>query len=162
MTGSSSQTVELAAIRARLDAIDEATRIFHADLVRVPTAIDRAIAAQTTLMDAKFALRDEMFKGVESKFIERDEKFKLESGHHAISLSAALKSANDSSEKTERSLTESIRSVEKQVLDLRERLGDKVSRDRGGQDSVGRQLSLGAFGVSIIVAIVAVIALLKH
>jgi len=153
---------EILAIHARLTAITEAIRLAHDDLVRVPTAIDRAIAAQTTLMKAEFALRDEMFKGVEKQIAERDVRFALESHNHATSLSAALKSANNSGDKTEKSLTEAIRAVEKQVADLRERLSDKLSRDKGGEDTVGRQLSLGALAVSVIVAIVAVLALFLH
>jgi hypothetical protein len=153
---------ELAAIRSRLDAIDEATRLFHDDLVRVPTAIDRAISSQNTLMEAKFSLRDEMFKGVDLRFVERDARFAIESTNHTRSLDAALKSANESSDKTEKSLTEAIRAVEKQVADLRERLSDKLSRDKGGEDTVGRQLSMGALAVSVIVAIVAVLALFLH
>lgn len=153
---------ELAAIRARLDAIDEATRLLHDDVTRVPTAIDRAVSSLTVLTDVKLALVDEKFRGVDNRFQERDVRFALESLNHATSLAAALKSAGESSDKTERSLTKSIDAVSAQVTDLKERFSGKIGHDKGGEDTVGRQLGLGAFAVSVIVAVIALIALFRQ
>jgi len=63
----------------RLSAMDKAQELFHGDLVRVPTAVDRAVAQLKSLVDERFAIVDQKFAGVaqelEGIVIIRNDKY---------------------------------------------------------------------------------------
>jgi hypothetical protein len=131
---------EVQALAARLAAIDKATDKFQADVVRVPTDIDKAITSLRSLMDEKFArmdekfekvgerftgvathleglekLEDEQFRAIQQQFVERDHRFAGEAEASKAAMDAALQSAKEAVSKSEIGQTKAIEQQSSQI-----------------------------------------------
>jgi len=99
-------------IFTRLDANDKAVELLHADVTRVPTDTDKAIAHLKEL-------HNERFEGIEKQFSERDTRMTRELEHSQTALEAALLSAekavNKQNENFALSIAKSENSTNKQM-----------------------------------------------
>jgi hypothetical protein len=151
-------------IETRLDAIDTATEIFHDNLVRVPTDVDKQIAHLKEL-------HDEKFKNIEMQFRERDVRLLEEANSTRRAVDAALAAAKEAVTAQNTSNVASIAKSEmafgKELDGIKaligsnnksqdEKIGDMKSRlDRGEGQTAGGQKS-----VATMIAIAAVLAAL--
>ena len=91
--------VELDGVKTQFRSRDEAVRLLHDDMVRVPTLLDRAehkiielISAQLSASDI---LRDEKFSAVNLRFVELEKRSKDLDEARATALIAALAAAKE-------------------------------------------------------------------
>lgn len=115
----------------RIDGIDKAIELAHDDLVRFPTAIDKAVG---TLKE----LHNEKFLGVGQRFID-----------NKMALDAAFKSQQDAVSKNELSTIKQLDALQMQINDLKERALRNEGKDTGKNASW-----------ALLVAIIAVLAAL--
>jgi len=169
----------------RLDAMDKAQSLFHDDLVRVPTAVDRAVLQLRELVEDKIDklsdVTDEVFKRIDVQFVERDKRTEQLALASSTAIAAALQAAkeavgaqNSSNSiaiaKSESATAESLKQLQTlfqtaigsattQINDLKSRLDKGEGRTKGLGDGWG--YLVGAVGA--IVGIVATIELvLRH
>lgn len=163
---------EIAALKelvfVRLDAMDNATALFHANVTRVPTDTDRQIQHLQALMSETFALQTEKFTSVQTQFTERDTRTEQTSRDSKVAVDAALQAAkeavgeqNKSSAlaiaKSETSTTKqidqigalintSVAGINLLISDLKDRVQRIESEDRGektaGKDQQVQTMSL--------------------
>lgn len=142
-----------ALLSERIKAIEETAATFRSDLKQVPTETDRAITSLTNVIDGKFALVNEKFNSVEEQFRLRDIAVKDASTQTALALSAALEAAKEAvgkqntdselavskmesmfTRQIEQQATQiatSVKSLETQISDLKERLAGQENRVQG-------------------------------
>ena len=175
-------TAHFLAITTRLDGMDKAADILHADLVRVPTLLDRETKALRELLETKIsagaAVTQEQLRRVEVLIEEGEKRNQQLKAGDALALAAALQAAKEAVAEQNRSNTlaisksetavgESIRQLQvnfetankatnEKVDDLKGRLdrgeGDVVNERRGVRE---RRLDMG----TVIAAIAVVIAI---
>lgn len=145
-------------LTARLDGLEEATKVFKSDLVRVPTELDKQIAALKTLIFEKIEATDKtrivQFRGIQTQFEERDVRTTQATTSAQTAVSAALQAQKEAAGESTRSLSASIEKSEKgtqarlaqqgEQIDTVERtLNDKIATlssrvDRSEASGVGR------------------------
>jgi hypothetical protein len=110
-------------INARLDGMEKAVEVFHADLTRVPTLLDRSITGLRELMeqivfteieklkgqlDTNRAETAEKFAGVGAQFSERDTRTDQRAGDTKLAVDAAFAAAKEATAKIEAGFTKQI------------------------------------------------------
>src|ERR1700684_3736518 len=169
------------AIKARLKAMDKATRLLHDDFVRVPTVVDRAVGGLEKLLDERMngqiqlvferikSLSDvttQQFKSISDTFSEKDKAVSV--GLSAQKESAAAQQPANTAANTKMEdnftklldqgrelLTEVRRNTDVQISDIKSRLDKGEGHHQGTNDS---WLVIVAIG-SLVVTAVAVIGL---
>jgi DNA anti-recombination protein RmuC len=163
-------------LSTRVDAIDEATRVFHEDLVRVPTTVDKAVTGLRELIEAKIEALNkifgERFIRIDGQFTERDKRTEQLTQASATAVTAALQAAkeavgeqNKSSAlaiaKSEASTIESINKMQElfqtsiagintQIADIKSRLDKGDGHNKGLGDGWGYLVGvLGIIGMLI-------------
>lgn len=87
---------ELRALRELVEGVVKAHDVFRQDLVRVPTAVDKAVGQLKELHEKWFL---EKFDAVEGQFIERDTRTEQLARAGELALTAALSAAKEAVEK---------------------------------------------------------------
>jgi hypothetical protein len=59
---------------SRIEAIEQATKVAHDDLVRVPTQVDKAISGFRDVINGQFQTVDQKFANIDHVFYERDKQ----------------------------------------------------------------------------------------
>lgn len=112
----------------RIDGIEKSIDLSHADLVRVPTDVQKQVGNLKELVDEKLdglsqritdeaALRDEKFQGVGKQFEERDVRTKETATANTTTINAALQSQKEAAGEQAKSFTLSVDKSEKVVMD---------------------------------------------
>jgi hypothetical protein len=110
-------------IKARLDGMDEAQRLFQAGLNRVPSEVDTRVAALAALFDERFRslddglrasalLQDERFKSIQTQFEERDTRVRETASMTKTAVDAALLAQQGAADKASQSFEASIAKIE--------------------------------------------------
>lgn len=79
----------------RLSATDEAIKVAHENLVRVPTEVDKAIGHLNEVMLERFGTVNEKFASVATQFAERDIRTEQTSRDSKVAVDAALQAAKE-------------------------------------------------------------------
>lgn len=147
-------------ITARLDAMAEAIRVAKADLVRVPTDVDKQVGNLKELHAERFA-------GVQKQFEERDVRVEQSARDTKIAVDAALLAAEKAVGKAEVSTTKqydalvvtlqtATTGLERQISDLK----DRQTRMEGlGVGAAGAQVDMRAWAATAIMFILFLISL---
>jgi hypothetical protein len=136
-------------LERRLDGIDEATKLVRAELVRVPSDLDKAQSAAKALFDSELRVVDEKFKTVNKqletiqvqfreKGVQVDENKKSSEKSVTDAFAAAEKVGQEQNknfkeivEKSEASNTKVIDQLQGLVKEVQKSLDDKVTELRG-------------------------------
>jgi len=108
-----------ATLQARLDAIDKAAALFDVNLNRIPTTVDREVAALESLTASRMqdlthtihatrCLTEEKFNGVDRQFVERDVRVLQSAAAATTAVNAALQAAKEAVGEQNKSFTLSI------------------------------------------------------
>lgn len=88
-----------ARLTTRLDGMDKAAELLHADFTRVPTEVDRQISHLRDLLMGEIsklrAETAEVFKRIEVQFIERDKRTEQLALASSTAIAAALQAAKE-------------------------------------------------------------------
>lgn len=137
-------------LETRLAAMDRATDLIAMELARVPSHNDRELASQReyiiSLIDTVRSVSAEKFAGIDTRFLERDERTAQAAQESRISLDAALAAAKEAvSEqnkanalaigKSELATKEKLDALERLMVASTTALADKIS---GVIERVGR------------------------
>jgi chromosome segregation ATPase len=154
---------KIAALLARLDSMDEATKVLHETVTRTPTDIQQAVGHLKELMEEKFV-------SVQTQFRERDTRSERESRDNAIKVDAAFAAQKEAAakeaesntraiEKSERATEKVIDALNSKIDDLKERLGRVEGVKEGGTNVIaglyagaGVLIAVLAIAVTIIIA----------
>lgn len=165
-------------LSARLDAIEKASDMFHTDLTRVPTLLDRSILGLREFIEQKIselsAVTQERFNGIGNQFSERDVRTEQRARDTKLAVDAAFAAAKESTSKIEAAFTKQIDAMinilDTKTVNLADAISDIKVRltaieSRTGTVSEVRKDSRE--NTSLIVAIVGVaiaigVAFLKH
>jgi hypothetical protein len=79
----------------RINAIEQAVKVAHENLVRVPTDVDKAIAHLRELLLEKFATTGEKFNSIQTQFLERDVRVEQTAKDSKVAVDAALQAAKE-------------------------------------------------------------------
>lgn len=157
---------EVAALVARLDAMDKAQTIFQDDLKRVPNEVTKAT-------EALRSLQDEKFHAIEIRFTERDTRMALAARDAAAAVESALSAAEKAVGKAEISTAKQIDqqgelihsttdALRVQIDDAKQRL-TRLEGSLAGQSGQKQESHLtSSFVVSLIAVLVAAAALLSR
>jgi len=115
-------------IFTRLDANDKAVELLHADVTRVPTDTDKAIAHLKEL-------HNERFEGIEKQFSERDTRMTRELEHSQTALEAALLSAEKAVNKQNENFALSIAKSENATNKQMEQQATLIHTSNGALES---------------------------
>lgn len=147
--------IAVAAIHARLDAMDKATTLLHEDYTTVPTELDRRASQLEQVFDAKVGFLDrvlvslqafaetrdkaidratndlrthmmERFSAVDLRFTERDLRFSQSAADHQKAIDAALVSVTNYSERSERAFTKQMDGLSLAANKNLEGLGERI------------------------------------
>jgi len=166
-----------ARILVRLDGMEQATALRLVEFQKIP---DQTAVEITHLRELLETAIDEKFKGVALQFTERDVRTANEKTASASALDAALKAAKEQGELTNKANTEANqkaefnftkqidataalieanrKAAEAQIADLKERIGNVESGNRGALAFRSNQrLDTGSY-VGILLAVVAIVA----
>lgn len=103
-------------INARIEGIERGIALFQADLVRVPTALDRAICGLRELIESRLernsAVSVERFLRVESQFNERDKRSDQLAMASATAITAALQAQKEAAGEAQKSSSVAIAKAE--------------------------------------------------
>jgi hypothetical protein len=80
---------------SRIQGVEKAIDVAHQDLVRVPTAVDKAVETLRQLVWAHFATVDVKFGGIDTQFKERDTRVEQSAKAGSEALNAALQAAKE-------------------------------------------------------------------
>lgn len=115
----------------KVDSIEKAIEVAHADAVRVPTEIQQHVG---NLRD----LHDEKFKSVEARFDERDKRFEQEAENSKSAVAAAFNASKEAVAKSEvgfakqiDGLTEMFRTSVKALESKNDDVKDRLTRLEG-------------------------------
>ena len=101
---------------ARVDGIERGIEIFQADLVRVPTAVDRAIDGLRELVEAKIEKNSvvsvERFLRIDSQFVERDKRAEQLALASSTAIAAALQAQKEAAGEAQKSSAAAIAKAE--------------------------------------------------
>lgn len=121
-------------LHSEIHNIEKAIELAHADLVRLPTDIDKAIGSLERLQNEKF-------KGIDQRFVDNDK-----------ALQAALKSQQEAVSKSEFAFTKQTDGLQLQINDLKERVLRSEGSTSGKKDFWG-------YVVAAIMALIAIVTL---
>jgi hypothetical protein len=174
-----------ARIQTRLDAMDKAQALFHEDLTRVPTSVDRAVLQLRELLAERMnkieEVSEQRFIRIDSGFTERDKRTDQLTLASSTAIAAALQAQKEAAgetqkssalaiDKSEKSTIEALKQLQTlfqtamsasttQINDLKSRLDKGEGRTTGLGD--GWAYLIGALGV--IVGVLGVVELfLRH
>jgi hypothetical protein len=82
-------------LMARIVAVEDAVKLAHQNLVRVPTETDKAVGHLREVIDAKLTTIEEKFIGIETQFAERDVRVDQSTKTSKEALDAALQAAKE-------------------------------------------------------------------
>ncbi len=127
----------LSSFSERIDAIDKATQVFAADLTRVPTALQTAIANQQSLTEEKFRnvcnqlesmqeLKEEQFESIQKQFQERDVRSDKQAEGTALAVAAALTAQKEAVAEQARSAALATEKAERSQLKAIEQLAELI------------------------------------
>jgi hypothetical protein len=155
-------------------ARDEAVRILHDDMVRVPTLLDRAELNITTQLRSETEsladLTEQKFANVWLRFTELEKRSRDLDEARAIALTAALNAAKEAVGEQNRSNTTAIEKSEKATNDkinqlegtfnaankaTNERLDDVKSRLDRGEGGVSSALVIGSGLMALLAILIA-------
>jgi hypothetical protein len=166
-------------LTTRIEAVEKAVEIAHADLVRVPTEVQKAVGNLKELHHGKFeeqaALRDEKFAGVQKQLEERDVRVEQSARDTKTAVDAALaaqekavgkqtETFSESIGKSEAGFTKQIDQIGARITDLTKNFDEKIDGlkqrlDRGDGRGEGTatarttQQSSNALIVAIVIGI---------
>lgn len=158
----------------RITAMDKATTLWHEDLVRVPTQVDRAIGGLKDLVKAELqgeinaiigqvkeneSVYEEKFIGVGTRFIELNTRLTEGDRYKQTALDAALLTNKESLRKTEELFSKQIDALQQTVDDLK-----GLVRNREGSTSgihQGQTALIGWF-IAAVMALIAVSEVVYH
>jgi len=123
---------KLDALEARVDAQKEAQALFHQDLTRVPTAVDRAVNQLKELHEKWFL---EKFDSVQVQFKEREIRSDQMTRESKIALDAALASQKEAVSEQNRASALAIAKSETAIAKQLEQLMTLVYSTTGALDS---------------------------
>ena len=109
-----------ALLEARLDAIDQATKLFQDNLTRVPTDTDKQIQHLKELHSQRFA-------AIEMQFRERDTRFDQEKSGSALAVTAALQAQKEAAAAQNASNAEAVRKSEMAVAKQIDGIGTQLT-----------------------------------
>lgn len=162
----------------RVGAIEKAVEVAHANLVRVPTEVDKAVGHLSALISEKLAIHAEKFSSVQTQFQERDIRTEQTARDSKVAVDAALQAAKEAvgkqQEASDRAIAKSEAAVTKQIdqivvliqtnnvstdgkiIDLKERLTLWAGKSEGL--SAGWAILIGVVGIiGALAGIVAVV-----
>jgi hypothetical protein len=97
---------------ARIKGIEHGIELFQADLVRVPTAVDRAIGGLRELVEAKIeknsAVSIERFLRIDAAFTERDKRAEQLALASSTAIAAALQAQKEAAGEVQKSSAAAI------------------------------------------------------
>ena len=159
-------------IETRLDASDEAVKVLSDNVNRVPTSLQEAIANFGALMKEKFKSIDRRLQAAERMRVEQkqDSKTGLDAALAAQKEAATTQDVNNQKaiDKSERATAEiiknnqesnkqAIETLTKSVDELKLEVGKISASKEGGQEVVQTNRANVAIGVSVILAVAAII-----
>jgi predicted phage tail protein len=121
----------------RINGIEQAVKVAHENLVRVPTDVDKSISHLREVMNGKLDTVDEKFASVQTQFRERDVRVEQTAKDSKVAIDAALSAQVKSGEQTNASFGLSIAKSEaattKQIDQLQQII---ASNDRSNNDKI--------------------------
>lgn len=121
-------------LHSEIHNIEKAIELAHADLVRLPTDIDKAT-------NGLKELHNEKFKGIDQRFVDNDK-----------ALQAALASQKEAVIKSEIGFTKQIDAIQRQIDDLKQ----IASRNEG---STSGKKDFWGYVIAAIMALIAIVTL---
>jgi cation transport regulator ChaB len=173
---------QIGILKQRLDAMDEATRVLHETVTRIPTDVQREVGHIRELVDEKFL-------SVKVQFAERDTRSERESRDNKVAVDAAFAAQKEAAakqdesnlkaiDKSERATAETIKTLSelfqttvKALSDKNDDLKNRVqileSEKRGAGEaraSLGNTATLviGALGLLVAALGLAIVVILAN
>lgn len=113
----------LHSLMERVDAMEKAQTLFHDDLVRVPTAVDKAVGQLKELHEKWFL---EKFATVQALFVERDLRIEQTKIDGKLAGDAALEAAKEAVGKSESATIKQMEQHASLLQNTRDALNDKI------------------------------------
>jgi hypothetical protein len=105
-----------AVLNARIDGIEHGIELFQADLVRVPTSVDRAIVGLRELIESRLernaSVSDERFARVDSQFVEMNKRGDQLTLANSTAIAAALQAQKEAAYEAQKSSAAAIAKAE--------------------------------------------------
>ena len=105
-----------AVTNARIDGVERGIEQFQADLVRVPTSVDRAISGLREVLEAKIdknsAVSIERFLRIDAAFTERDKRAEQLAQASSTAIAAALQAQKEAAGEAQKSSAAAIAKAE--------------------------------------------------
>lgn len=182
---------EVKVLEAKIQALEKTAVAAHEDLVRVPTAVDRAVDDLRALHDERFERIEVKFQGVQTQIAERDIKVTETSLATSKAIDAALaaaekartsqaESAAQAAAKSESGFARALDqqsalaqtttgAIRDQLEDLKSRVTriEAVAIGQSGQkteqnQSSGLTIAVISIGVTILLALLAVFSFIQR
>jgi hypothetical protein len=169
-------------LMSRIVALEDAVKLAHEDLVRVPTETDKAINHVRGVLLGKLDVVDERFHRIATQFLERDTRVDQSARTSKEALDAALQAAKElvgmqnqsfmisiakSEAATEKQIDLLVRNMsvgtkanDDKIDDLKQRLTLLEGQDRGKSTAVVAQHANTASAASVIGVVLGVIGTL--
>jgi hypothetical protein len=104
----------------KFDAFEKAIEVAHQDMVRVPTEVQKQVGSLKEL-------HDEKFKGIATRFDERDARTKEVAELNQKAIDAALQAAKEAVAKSEAATTKQIDSLGTLIATTAKTSDDKIA-----------------------------------
>jgi chromosome segregation ATPase len=132
---------EIANLEARLngkiDGIEKSIEVAHDDLVRVPTAVDKAVEQLKQLTWGQFDTHNVKFDGIATQFKERDTRIEQTSIDTKTRVEAALAAQEKAAGKQADAFTKQIDALDDKISDIRDRQITSEGTGKGRGDVWG-------------------------
>ena len=161
-------------VMARMDAMQTAIDVAHADLVRVPTDVQKQVGNLKELHEEKIKglldVHEEKFKSIQTQFRERDIRADQTAKDAKSAIDAAFAASKEAIAKSETATSKQIELLGNTLSTTSNGLNDKISdvKDRvnrmegtgaGAAIAVSTRQASGSYTVGIIGAVVGLVGL---
>lgn len=140
-------------LEARIDAIEAATRVAHADLVRVPTDVDKQISNLRAQIEEKFQTISCRIDAGEKAASKQDDTFKLSIDKSETYITKQIDGLGDT-------LKTDVGGLRLQHDDVKQRLTKIEGMNLGSRETTGTTQRSNSFVVAVISVVISALALM--
>ena len=136
-------------VMSRIDGIEKAVAVAHEDMVRVPTAVDKAVEQLRALTWGRFDTVDVKFHGITNQFTERDVRVEQTARDTKTAVDAALAAQEKAAGKQTDAFTKQIDALDDKISDIRDRQITSEGTGKGRGDVWGYVAALAGLLIAL-------------
>ena len=136
-------------IMGHIEGIEKSIEVAHQDLVRVPTAVDKAVDGLRQLTWGRFDTVDVRFTGIATQFKERDTRIEQTSIDTKTRVEAALAAQEKAAGKQADAFTKQIDALDDKISDIRDRQISSEGTGKGRGDVWGYVAALAGLLIAL-------------